>query len=168
MLEFILLTVSLLGLVYGIVLLFGFMENLRKINIKEKELLSEIKLELQNRKIKTYILFFIIGLSLVSIYLMKSDLSGQINRYLSNFHGYPWEAPLQSLIYLKILGIIIIILIISYILSRIYIIFEIPKAQELKYFSSKLIISLANEVRSIELLICFGLCSIILSFLIIC
>lgn len=68
---------------------------------------------------------------------------------------------------LKILGIMITISIISYILSKIYIIFELPKTKELKYFSSKLIISLANEIRSIELLICFAIISIIFSFMVI-
>ena len=142
------------------------MKGLKEINIKEKEVLSKIKLELQNRKIKTYILSFI-SLNLISTYLIKSDPLEQINRYLSKFHGFPWEAPLASLIYLKILGIMITISIISYILSKIYIIFELPKTKELKYFSSKLIISLANEIRSIELLICFAIISIIFSFMVI-
>ena len=110
---------------------------------------------------------FIISLNLISTYLIKSDPLEQINRYLSKFHGFPWEAPLASLIYLKILGIMITISIISYILSKIYIIFELPKTKELKYFSSKLIISLANEIRSIELLICFAIISIIFSFMVI-
>lgn len=167
MLKFILLIGSLLGFFYGIILLFSFVNSLREINIKEKELLSEIKLDLQTRKIKTYILFFIISLNLISSYLIKCNPLEQINKYLSKFHGFPWEAPLQSLIYLKILGVIITILIISYILSKIYIIFEIPKIKKLEYFSSKLIISLANEIKNIQLLIGFSLCSIILSFLII-
>ena len=116
--------------------------------------------------LKCYSAFFI-SLNLISTYLIKSDPLEQINRYLSKFHGFPWEAPLASLIYLKILGIMITISIISYILSKIYIIFELPKTKELKYFSSKLIISLANEIRSIELLICFAIISIIFSFMVI-
>lgn len=167
MLDIILLIGSLLVFLYSIIFLFSFMKGLKEINIKEKEVLSKIKLELQNRKIKTYILSFIISLNLISTYLIKSDPLEQINRYLSKFHGFPWEAPLASLIYLKILGIMITISIISYILSKIYIIFELPKTKELKYFSSKLIISLANEIRSIELLICFAIISIIFSFMVI-
>lgn len=44
---------------------------------------------------------------------------------------------------------------------------EQGKKEILKYFSSKLIISLANEIRSIELLICFAIISIIFSFMVI-
>ena len=60
MLDIILLIGSLLGFLYSIIFLFSFMKGLKEINIKEKEVLSKIKLELQNRKIKTYILSFII------------------------------------------------------------------------------------------------------------
>ena len=99
MLDIILLIGSLLVFLYSIIFLFSFMKGLKEINIKEKEVLSKIKLELQNRKIKTYILSFIISLNLISTYLIKSDPLEQINRYLSKFHGFPWEAPLASLIY---------------------------------------------------------------------
>lgn len=120
--------------------------NLEEITYEKEETLLEIKKELKAKRKIIYLLFFLNSLALVGPYLYVNKFKKEINIYTNDVCSF-----FEILIHMKMVSIIIALLIGAYLISKIFIIFEIIKKEELN-FLDKLMISCANEIRILALL----------------
>lgn len=120
--------------------------NLEEITYEKEETLLKIKKELKAKRKIIYLLFLLNSLALVGPYLYVNKFKEEINIYTNDVRSF-----FEILIHMKMVSIIIALLIGAYLISKIFIIFEIIKKEELN-FSDKLMISCANEIRILALL----------------
>lgn len=120
--------------------------NLEEITYEKEETLLKIKKELKAKRKIIYLLFFLNSLALVGPYLYVNKFKEEINIYTNDVRSF-----FEILIHMKMVSIIIALLIGAYLISKIFIIFEIIKKEELN-FLDKLMISCANEIRILALL----------------
>lgn len=120
--------------------------NLEEITYEKEETLLKIKKELKAKRKIIYLLFLLNSLALVGPYLYVNKFKEEINIYTNDVRSF-----FEILIHMKMVSIIIALLIGAYLISKIFIIFEIIKKEELN-FLDKLMISCANEIRILALL----------------
>lgn len=120
--------------------------NLEEITYEKEETLLKIKKELKAKRKIIYLLFLLNSLALVGPYLYVNKFKEEINIYTNDARSF-----FEILIHMKMVSIIIALLIGAYLISKIFIIFEIIKKEELN-FLDKLMISCANEIRILALL----------------
>ena len=120
--------------------------NLEEITYEKEETLLKIKKELKAKRKIIYLLFLLNSLALVGPYLYVNKFKEEINIYTNDVRSF-----FEILIHMKMVSIIIALLIGAYLISKIFINFEIIKKEELN-FLDKLMISCANEIRILALL----------------